>query len=245
MKIVPNQGGPDLATQSALVAFAHARGKTTMTHATLLEFYNPAILSKTNGLQHSPGDGFLSPDIISLMVKQKQFVTPTMEIAHLVLNLANTFPPIQAFLGEGTTPTYETWRANVVTMHQAGIPILAGTDAAPIIPINESAFGWTFHEELANLINAGLTTGEALRSATLIPSLLHNLPTRGRIVPGMRADLILLSPGADPVKDIGATKNLSRVWIGGVGYGDVAQQPFLNSSTITVDLLCYNQDTFF
>jgi hypothetical protein len=50
MKIVSNQGGPDLATQSALVAFAHARGKTTMTHATLLEFYNPAILSKTNEL---------------------------------------------------------------------------------------------------------------------------------------------------------------------------------------------------
>jgi hypothetical protein len=33
----------------------------------------------------------------------------------------------------------------------------------------------------------------------------------------------------------GATKNLSRVWIGGVEYGDVAQQPFLNSSTTAVD----------
>jgi hypothetical protein len=41
MKIISNQGGPDLATQSALVAFAHARGKTTMTHATLLEFTTP------------------------------------------------------------------------------------------------------------------------------------------------------------------------------------------------------------
>jgi imidazolonepropionase-like amidohydrolase len=173
--------------------------------------------------------------MISLMVKQKQFVTPTMEIAHLVLNIANTFPPILAFLGEGTTSTYEAWRANVVAMHQAGIPILAGTGAALIIPINGSAFGCTFHEELANLVDAGLTTGEALRSATLIPSLLHNLPTRGRIAPGMRADLILLSPEADPVKDIGVTKNLSRVWIGGVEYGDVAQQPFLNSSAITVD----------
>ena len=75
------------------------------------------------------------------MVKQKQFVTPTMEIAHLVLNIANTFPPILAFLGEGTTSTYEAWRANVVAMHQAGIPILAGTRAALIIPINGSAFG--------------------------------------------------------------------------------------------------------
>lgn len=119
------------------------------------------------------------------MVKQKQFVTPTMEIAHLVLNIANTFPPILAFLGEGTTSTYEAWRANVVAMHQAGIPILAGTGAALIIPINGSAFGCTFHEELANLVDAGLTTGEALRSATLIPSLLHKLPTRGRIAPGM------------------------------------------------------------
>jgi imidazolonepropionase-like amidohydrolase len=235
MKIVSNQGGPDLATQSALVSFAHAQGKTTMTHATLLEFYNPAILSNTNGLQHSPGDGLLSSDMISLMVNQSQFVTPTMEIARLVLDISNTFPAVLIFLGQGTASSYEPWRANVVAMHQAGIPILAGTDAADIIPINGSAYGWTLHEELANLVDAGLTTGEALRSATLIPSLQHNLTTRGRIAPGMRADLILLSPGADPVQDIGATKNLSRVWIGGVEYEDVAQQPFLNSSTITID----------
>jgi len=44
----------------------------------------------------------------------------------------------------------------------------------------------------------------------------------------MRADLVLLSPGADPIQDISATKNISRVWIVGLEYSDVATQPFPN-----------------
>jgi len=235
LKIVSNQGGPDLTTQSTLVSLAQAQNKTTMTHATLLDFYTTAILSKTNGLQHSPGDGLLSPELISLMVNQSQFVTPTMEIARLVLDISLEFPEVLVFLGQGSNSSYETWRANVVAIHKAGIPILAGTDAADIIPINGSAYGWTLHEELANLVDAGLSTAEALRAATINPAVQHNLTTRGSIGPGMRADLILLAPGADPVQDIANTKNISRVWIGGIEYEDVAQQPFLNSSTITID----------
>jgi imidazolonepropionase-like amidohydrolase len=226
LKIVAADGGPDQATQNALVASAHAKGKATMTHATNVLHFKEGIISKSDGMQHTPADSLLPPDTISLMSRQKQHVTPTMEVAKLALKIAETNPAILAFLGEGSDASYAVWRSNVMAMHKAGIPILAGTDAAPVIPIKGSSFGWTFHEELANLVDAGLSTAEVLRSATIIPALMHNFPTRGRIAPGMRADLILLSPGSNPIQDIAATKNISRIWIGGLEYSHVATQPF-------------------
>jgi len=226
LKIVNAIGGPDQATQDAMVAAAHAKSKSTMTHATQLSFFESAILSKTDVIQHAPADFNLSRSMIDLMVQQKQSVTPTMEIARIVETIAQVDPSILAFLGESPTSSYFTWRANVRAVHGAGIPILAGTDAAPQIPLPFSPFGWTFHQELANLVDAGLSTTEALRSATIIPATLHKLHGRGKIAVGMRGDLILLSPGTDPVKSISATKEISRVWIGGLEYSDVATQPF-------------------
>ena len=228
LKIVANDGGPNQALQDNLVASSHAKGMTTVTHATSLKHYMEAIISKTNGIQHAPADALLSPEIVSLMVKQHQFSTPTMEIARIVLKIAKTNSAILAVLGQGADASYEVWRANVMAMHQAGIPILAGSDAAPQIPVNGTPYGWTLHAELINLVDAGLTNAEALRSATLLPALLFGFQTRGRIAPGMRADLVLLSPGADPIQDISATKNISRVWIVGLEYSDVATQPFPN-----------------
>jgi imidazolonepropionase-like amidohydrolase len=226
LKIVANEGGPDQALQNSLVAYAHGLGMTTVTHATTLSHYTEAITSKSNGIQHAPADALLTSDLGSRMVKQNQFTTPTLEVARIVLAIAKVNPAILTFLGETTSASYETWQSNVQAMHKAGIPILAGSDAAPQIPLNGTVFGWTLHAELANLVDAGLTTGEALRSATLLPALIFDFPDRGRIAPGMRADLVLLSPGADPSQDIAATKNISRVWIGGLEYTDVATQPF-------------------
>jgi imidazolonepropionase-like amidohydrolase len=203
-----------------------------MTHTTQLFYYNQAIISKSNGPQHSPGDFLLSPDMLSLVVEQKQYVTPTVEIARIVVKIAQTDPSILAYLGENSNTTYATWRSNDMAMQRAGVAILAGTDAMPLIPINGSAFGWTLHEELANLIDAGFTTAEALRSATLFSALLHNFPTCGRIAFGMRTDLVLLAPGANPLEEITATKNISRVWIGGLEYSDVATQPFLSVAAL-------------
>jgi hypothetical protein len=226
LKIVNALGGPDQATQNAMVAVAHAKGKSTMTHATQRSFFESAIVSKTDIIQHAPADLNLSKNMIDLMVQQKQSVTPTMEIARIVTTIAKSNSSILAFLGESHNASYTTWRSNVMAMHAAGIPILAGTDAAPQIPLPFSPFGWTFHQELANLVDAGLSTTEALRSATIVPATLHKLPGRGKIAVGMRADLVLLSPGADPERNISATKDISRIWIGGLEYAGVATQPF-------------------
>jgi len=82
----------------------------------------------------------------------------------------------------------------------AGVPILAGTDANadPGVPAAIS-HGSSLHHELELLVDAGLTTLDALRGATSRPARYFRLGHRGVIEPGRRADLA--SCLGDPISD--------------------------------------------
>ena len=93
----------------------------------------------------------------------------------------------------------------VKEMHDAGVPILAGTDAPTnVVP----AFG--LHKELALLVRAGLSPAEALRASTLDPArYMGGQDSLGTIARGRVADLVLLR--ANPLADIHATLNIEAV----------------------------------
>ncbi|TDC75050.1 amidohydrolase family protein [Streptomyces hainanensis] len=95
-------------------------------------------------------------------------------------------------------------------LHRAGVPLLAGTDATPFAPTH----GESMHRELALLTSAGLTPEEALAAATSVPARHFGLADRGRIAPGLRADLLLVD--GDPTRDVSATAAIVDVWRRGV-----------------------------
>jgi hypothetical protein len=105
---------------------------------------------------------------------------------------------------------YERRAALAVEMHRAGVPLLAGTDDATpgLVP------GFALHEELARLVEAGLTPMQALRTATVEPARYlgvdHSLGTVRR---GMLADLVVLD--ANPLRDIGNTRKIHSVMVRG------------------------------
>jgi hypothetical protein len=70
------------------------------------------------------------------------------------------------------------------------------------------------HGELELLVAAGLTPVDALVAATATPARMFALKDRGRVTPGLRADLLLVD--GDPTHDILATRHIARVWRGGV-----------------------------
>src|SRR4051812_49319962 len=70
------------------------------------------------------------------------------------------------------------------------------------------------HRELELLVKAGLTPVEALRAATSVPARTFSLSNRGRIAPGLRGDLVLVT--GDPTSDIVATRDIAGVWKRGV-----------------------------
>src|SRR5690242_1658433 len=95
-------------------------------------------------------------------------------------------------------------------MFRSGVPLLAGTDA-----MNPYCMpGFSLHDELALLVESGLTPLAALQAATLRPAeFLGRTAELGSIAPGKRADLVLLS--ADPLADIHNTTQIRAVWLRG------------------------------
>jgi hypothetical protein len=88
-----------------------------------------------------------------------------------------------------------------VALHQAGVQLLAGTDEY-FLP------GFGLHEELALLVQAGLSPLAALRTATLNPAeFLGREKESGSIAVGKRADLVLLE--RNPLTDI---RHTTSVW---------------------------------
>jgi Amidohydrolase family len=94
------------------------------------------------------------------------------------------------------------------TLSSNGVKIMAGTDAnlPPTVP------GFSLHDELVSLVNAGMTPSQVLESATSIPANWLNTNT-GKITPGSIANLVLLDK--DPLTDIKNTQTINAVILKG------------------------------
>jgi imidazolonepropionase-like amidohydrolase len=93
-------------------------------------------------------------------------------------------------------------RLFVRALADAGAKILLGTDAG----IDVVAPGTSLHDELRELVAAGLTPFDALRAGTTSAAEFLGMPDAGRIAVGARADLVLLR--ANPLADV---RNASRI----------------------------------
>lgn len=101
-----------------------------------------------------------------------------------------------------------------------GVPVMLGTDA------NDSFVfpGSSVHDELGELVKAGLTPAEALRAATLAgATYLGRTNDFGSVRAGRIADLVLLD--ADPVVDIGNVRRIATV----IFQGRIFARPTLDS----------------
>jgi imidazolonepropionase-like amidohydrolase len=95
-------------------------------------------------------------------------------------------------------------------MNRAHVEFLAGTDVS-----NPYCFpGFSLHDELALLVDAGLSPMEALQSATLNPArFLGKEKDLGTIEKDKIADLVLLE--ANPLEDIRSTAKINSVVLNG------------------------------
>ena len=165
------------------------------------------------------------------------FVTPTLNMGRILANLDredHLKDPGLAYIGPGLRKTYD-WRieraakatpeqvaarhkeydlsARVLPMLvEAGIPILAGTDAGYLNSFNYPGEG--LHEELERYVEAGLTPQQALASAILTgPRFLGHSDRYGSVTAGKAADLLVLD--ANPLKSVAATRGINAVVLHG------------------------------
>ena len=109
------------------------------------------------------------------------------------------------------------------TLFRSGVPIMAGTDA-----MNPYCFpGFSLHDELALLVESGLTPLAALQAATINPAkFMRRTADIGSIEPGKIASLLLLR--ADPLADIHNTTQIEAVWFEGKYFDQAALAAMLD-----------------
>jgi imidazolonepropionase-like amidohydrolase len=100
-------------------------------------------------------------------------------------------------------------------LHAAGVPLLTGTDVSV-----DGSLPSHIHDDLALLVEAGLSPFEALKAATANAGISVNRmgspDVFGEVAVGQRADLILLE--ASPLEDISATRQRTGLMTRGHWY---------------------------
>jgi imidazolonepropionase-like amidohydrolase len=197
----------DLETATAVIEAAHAEGLAAVAHIASLDGAKAMVAAGIDGLVHVFADAPVDEAFLAAARDQDVFVIPTLAV---IASVASTGegealaedPRVRERLsqaalrglegGFGMPPTpmfqYPVAEANVRALHQAGVTILAGSDA----PNPGTAYGASLHHELQLLARAGLTPAETLHAATAGPAEAFALADRGRIAPGARADLVLV-----------------------------------------------------
>lgn len=187
----------------------------------------PDMRAMLSGLVDFVDDG--GAELIDALVTHQTHVTPTLVTSERRIrraSLADDPPTCQRYVAASLrdqwdrfSPVGEQDRSPAVVearrqltealvrfsgrLHEAGVPLLAGSDLAA----RDICPGVSLHEELEMLVDAGLTPREALSTATTTPARFLGLEhVSGTIEPGKWADLVILD--GDPLVDI---TNVGRI----------------------------------
>ncbi|MEV7130111.1 amidohydrolase family protein [Streptomyces sp. NPDC093260] len=217
----------DPATIKAGVEEAHALGLKVIAHAITLDATRQALDVGVDGLAHLFVDQRADEAIVLALADADVFVAPCLVITaslmgHNGAHLADdprVAPRLTDEWAQTLRGSFNTYPQgdfqhvldSVCALHQSNVDILAGTDSSVPVPTHGGvAHGVSIHHELALLVRAGLTPTAALTAATAIPARRYNLTDRGRIAPGLRADLLLVN--GDPQTTIDHTLDIRSIW---------------------------------
>ncbi|MEU8972413.1 SAM-dependent methyltransferase [Streptomyces monashensis] len=230
----------DPATAAAVADAARSSGLPSVAHVADVETVRTALDAGVDAVTHVPLEAPLPQEEVDRAVARGRYFIPTLAMMEMSCGapggrdlaadarIAGHLPAdaLAALTGgtEGlcvTVPSPQLDFGNALEttrrLHASGVQLVAGTDAnnAPgrACPV---VHGAALHRELELLVTAGLSPVEALRAATATPARLFGLTDRGRIAPGLRADLVLVE--GDASTDITATRAVRRVWRRGVPF---------------------------
>ncbi|MGB6578101.1 MAG: amidohydrolase family protein [Streptosporangiaceae bacterium] len=235
LKIISGTGGlwPSLDSETikALVTAAHARDLVVVAHVSSTAGVEEVVSAGVDVVAHVPADAELDKALVERMAEAGIVVGPTLATIENTLGEPGGAavagdPRLAGALGDAWArrltsgaprwrgremPPYSRAEDNVRRLADAGVTLLAGTDA----PNPGTVFGASLHRELELLVRCGISPAQALAAATIEPARVFGLANRGRVGAGQRADLVLVS--GNPLTDITATRAIERIWRAGTG----------------------------
>ncbi|MEY2746748.1 MAG: hypothetical protein RL112_1790 [Planctomycetota bacterium] len=189
----------DSREMQAIVEEARRHGVKVAAHAHGTEGIVAAVRAGVDSIEHG---SILSDEAIALMKERGTWLVPTQYCVER-LELAK-LPPLWRRKAEALFPLRSEWLAKAIA---ADVKIALGTDAG-VHPHGENA------REFATYVRHGMANADALRAGTMHAAELCGTPDRGRIAPGLLADLVAVD--GDPLLDIAAMERVSWVMKGGV-----------------------------
>lgn len=160
-------------------------------HAHGAEGMRRAVLAGVHSIEHGT---YMEDDIMEMMIERGTWYVPTISAGRFVAEkseIEGYFPPVVAEKAAEIGPLIQDTFARA---HQAGVPIAFGTDCG-VCPHGDNAREFQF------MVEAGMSTADALRSATInAASLLGQSDRLGQLREGYVADLIAVD--GDPLEDV-------------------------------------------
>jgi imidazolonepropionase-like amidohydrolase len=207
----------------AVIDEAHKRNLRVSAHIYYLADAKELLRSGIDGFMHGVRDRDVDDELIQLFKQHPNvFVTPNLPEKG---NSESDF----ALMSE-TVPAAEVKKArdaqaartpeaakkaqdffglqarNLAKLNAAGVKIAYGTDSGTTV-------GWDAHQELADMVAAGMTPAQVIVAATKTSAEVMKLNQLGTIAPGKSADFIVLD--ANPLDNIANTRKIAKVYIRG------------------------------
>ena len=196
----PGEGSRPTYSQAeiaAAVAASHDAGRQVAVHANTAEAMRRASAAGVEVIEHgSEGDAAT----FALMAKNKTVLCPTLAAGDAIARY-------RGWNGQEPAPAdVQQDRAAFQLAMKAGVPICMGGD----VGVYEHG---TNDREMLLMAKAGMANGAVLTAATAGNARYFGLSDRGRVAPGLLADLVAVT--GDPVADLAAVTRVRFVMKGG------------------------------
>lgn len=179
----------DEATRHGLRVAAHAHG---------IAGIKASIRAGVASIEHG---SMLDDEAIAMMKERGTWLVPTTYLTERIR--LDLLPPIIRGKAEKIIPDAQESVKKAIAQK---VKIALGTDAS-VFPHGENA------HEFSSYVRYGMSTADALRTATVNAAELLGVTDRGDIAVGKLADLIAVE--GNPLQDITATQHVSFVMLGG------------------------------
>jgi imidazolonepropionase-like amidohydrolase len=226
------------ALYGTVVDAAHARSLRVNAHVFYHRDAEGLVAAGIDGLVHLVRDVEMSDALVAAIVERNVYVNanlssprratqvgtpPWLTTADPMLQLLtesvagdvlakmdSTFRQRDGQAAADARARYAILERSLRKLSSAGAKLVLGADTG----VEDHLFGLAEHLELQAMVDAGMTPAHALTAATSRAAEYLALDDRGSLIPGKRADLLVLD--ASPLDDIVNTRRISATFIGGV-----------------------------
>jgi imidazolonepropionase-like amidohydrolase len=207
-KVTPSQYG-------AIIDEAHKRGLRVTAHIFNLEDAKGLIRAGLDAFAHGVRDRDIDDELVAMFKQYPNLVlTPNLPDRGVKVDLswlraslsADEFKKLEAANTDrpAAQKSYGIQARNLAKLNAAGVRITLGTDG------NRP---WGPHEEMLDMVSAGMTPMQVIVAATRNSAEFLRLADTGTLQAGKSADFIILD--ANPLDDITSTRRISSVILRG------------------------------